>query len=100
MQTTLRISADGHCIEPANLWRDRLPEGESDFGPRYEYHDAMQTYVVGGRRWLSSPRFHRADGEYIDHQVERRLDDLDRDGVQSELLHANLGLTVWALSDP
>jgi predicted TIM-barrel fold metal-dependent hydrolase len=96
----LKISADGHCIEPATLWQDRLPESERDFGPRYVYRDGLQTYVVGGKPWLTSPRFHRANGDYIDDKVDRRLDDLERDGVGGELLHANLGLTVWALSDP
>ncbi len=98
-------SADSHFIEPADLWRSRLPKRLAELVPRIQ-KDAdgrWETIYVDGqvfRRRLPSP----AQQEFIaamvsaagSHDVSKRLADLDNEGIWSELVFPSLGM--WSSS--
>ncbi|BBU21627.1 amidohydrolase family protein [Mycobacterium xenopi] len=98
-------SADSHFIEPADLWRTRLPKRLAELVPRVE-KDAdgrWETIYVDGqvfRRRLPSV----AQQEFMaamvsaagSHDVSKRLADLDQEGIWSELVFPSLGM--WSSS--
>ncbi|WP_375485969.1 amidohydrolase family protein [uncultured Mycobacterium sp.] len=98
-------SADSHFIEPADLWRSRLPKRLAELVPRTE-KDAdgrWETIYVDGqvfRRRLPSV----AQQEFMAatmaaagaRDVSKRLADLDQEGICSELVFPSLGM--WSSS--
>lgn len=99
------ISADTHANEPANLWAERLDEKYRSRVPRIEVDK-------NGVRWQISEGFRpmkiRAGtmrGEdrvraKAGAEVEQRLQDHARDGIDAEVIFPNKGLTMWATSEP
>jgi predicted TIM-barrel fold metal-dependent hydrolase len=98
-------SADSHFIEPADLWRSRLPKRLAELVPRTEKDDdgRWETIYVDGqvfRRRLPSP----AQQQFMEatvaaagsRDVSKRLIDLDREGIWSELVFPSLGM--WSSS--
>ena len=95
------ISADSHVNEPPDLWLDRVPAALRDRAPRIEHFDEGDAWVIEGVRdpinfgmnacaglapedmkgWV---RFEdiRAGG----YEPGARLVELDRDGVDAEVL--------------
>jgi len=96
------ISADSHVNEPPDLWRDRVPAALRDRAPRIERFDEGVAWVIEGVRdpinfgmnacaGLAPEEMHgwvrfediRAGG----YEPAARLDEMDRDGVDAEVLY-------------
>jgi predicted TIM-barrel fold metal-dependent hydrolase len=96
------VSADGHILEPTDLFVTRLPRHLRDRAV-WEEDFEIEPLVEGGVRdfrRLHSPsyegwtvsRFRHYDGSPNTGDPERILDDMDRDGIDCQLMHPNLSL--------
>ena len=76
----LRISSDSHVIEPAGLWKERLPKAFRDRAPGF-----------GGRRRGDQPGA---------MEGSKRVGEMAADGVSAEVLYPTHGLKALSLDDP
>jgi predicted TIM-barrel fold metal-dependent hydrolase len=98
------VSADAHVNEPADLWATRID---------VKYRERVPRVIVdaNGVKWRVSEG-HRPDrlrtdeleGEDRLRQLagadpEQRLRDMDRDGIDAEVMFPNKGLSMWATPD-
>src|SRR6201993_2083641 len=94
-------SGDSHFVEPADLWRSRLPKRLAEMAPRSEKdpHGRWESIYVDGqvfRRRLPSI----AQEEFMaatvaaagSRDVTKRLADLNSEGIWSELVFPSLGM--------
>ncbi|MBV6756195.1 amidohydrolase family protein [Rhodococcus opacus] len=98
-------SGDSHFLEPEDLWRTRLPARLAELVPRSEKDPdgKWETVFVDGQAFrrrlpsIAQEEFYaaanRAPGA---GNVELRLEDLDEEGIWSELVFPSLGM--WASS--
>jgi predicted TIM-barrel fold metal-dependent hydrolase len=98
----LVVSADGHIVEPVDLFRSRLPKDLRDRG-FWEEEFEIEPLVEGGVRefarvrtqgfegWTVS-RYRHFDGTPHTGDPERMLDDMTRDGIDAQLMHPNRSL--------
>ena len=95
-------SADGHLIEPGNLWRERLPKEFRDRAPAYDYEDGHRIWMFGDKRQSCEPLEIEArdDGDPITEDVDLRLKELDADGVWAETIFPNHGVFCLGYEDP
>jgi len=99
------VSCDSHVNEPANLWRERLDAQYRDRLPRIEVDE-------NGVKWQVSEGMQRSrlledhlEGEDKERSKAgadpvQRLKDMERDGVDAEIMFPNKGLAMWATPDP
>jgi predicted TIM-barrel fold metal-dependent hydrolase len=99
---TMLCSADGHLIEPGNLWRERLPLEFRDRAPAYDYQDGNRIWMLGDRPQSREPLELEArdNGDPITDDVELRVKELDADGVWAETIFPNHGTFCLGYSDP
>jgi predicted TIM-barrel fold metal-dependent hydrolase len=98
------VSADAHVNEPADLWATRIDA---------KYRDRVPKVIVdaNGVKWRVSEG-HRPDRLRVDElegedrlrqlagaDPEQRLLDMDRDGIDAEVMFPNKGLSMWATPD-
>ena len=97
-------SADCHAQEPNDFLSSRMP---------VKYHERLPGVILGsdGGRFQKTEGFRpirigtfKFEGEDLERNnsgktPEERLQALDRDGVDCELIFPNKGLTVWATPD-
>ena len=99
------ISADAHVNEPASLWRDRIDAKYKDRLPRViTDENGVQWRVSEGHR-PDRLRLSNLEGEDLVRaqagaDPEARLQDMERDGIDAEVLFPNKGLAMWATPDP
>lgn len=98
-------SGDSHFLEPDDLWRERLPKRLADLVPRSEKDPdgKWETVFVDGQAFrrrlpsIAAEEFYaaavRAPGA---GNVVKRLEDLNEEGIWSELVFPSLGM--WASS--
>jgi len=96
------VSADGHILEPTDLFRTRLPGHLRDRGV-WEEDFEVEPLVEGGARvfrrlhtpgfegWTIS-RYRQTGGRTPEGDPEHILEDLDLDGVDAAVMHPNLSL--------
>jgi predicted TIM-barrel fold metal-dependent hydrolase len=96
------VSADGHIVEPADLFRTRLPKHLRDRG-FWEEEFEIEPLVEGGVRdfarvrtpgfegWTVS-RYRHFDGSPHTGDPERVVEDMDLDGIDAQLMHPNRSL--------
>ena len=96
------FSADGHVLEPTDLFRTRLPGHLRERGV-WEEDFEIEPLVVGGARvfrrlhtvgfegWTVS-RYRQTSGRTPEGDPERILEDMDADGIDVQLMHPNLSL--------
>lgn len=96
------VSADGHIVEPTDLFRTRLPKHLRDRG-FWEEDFEIEPLVDGGVRefarvrtpgfegWTVS-RYRHFDGTPHTGDPDRMLDDMDQDGIDAQLMHPNRSL--------
>ena len=98
------ISTDGHVQEPADLWKTRMDQRFLQRLPGVAVRDGKQYQKTEGFRPLRirNIRFEGEDAERngAGATPEDRIKDLERDGVDAEVLFPNKGLTIWATPDP
>ena len=98
----LVVSADGHILEPTDLFTTRLPKHLRDRGV-WEDDFEIEPLVEGGARifrrlhtpgfegWTIS-RYRQTGGRMPEGDPEMILEDLDFDGVDVGVMHPNLSL--------
>jgi hypothetical protein len=96
------ISADGHVLEPTDLFRTRLPKHLRDRGV-WEEDFEIEPPVEGGARifrklhtpgyegWTIS-RYRQTGGRMPEGAPEMICEDMDLDGVDVAVMHPNLSL--------
>ena len=99
---SLVVSADGHILEPTDLFTTRLPEHLRDRGV-WEEDFETEPLVAGGARvfrrlhtpgfegWTIS-RYRQTGGRMPEGDPEMILEDMDLDGVDVAVMHPNLSL--------
>jgi len=100
------VSADCHVLEPSDLWERRIEAKFRHRLPRMERDSKGNKVLVveGGRPTrirdfaLEGDDLERAKAGRPD--LETRLQDLDRDGIDAEVIYPNRGLLMWASPDP
>ncbi|MFI5046501.1 MAG: amidohydrolase family protein [Acidimicrobiia bacterium] len=96
------VSADGHILEPIDLFRTRLPKHLRDRGV-WEEDFEIEPLVEGGAsvfRRLHTPgyegwtisRYRQTGGPTPEGDPEHILRDLEFDGVDASVMHPNLSL--------
>jgi Amidohydrolase len=100
--TQLIVSADGHILEPTDLFKTRLPEHLRDRAV-WEEDFEVEPLAEGGARhfrrlhtpgfegWTVS-RYRQSDGPIPTGEPDRILEDMDEDGIDASLMHPNLSL--------
>jgi predicted TIM-barrel fold metal-dependent hydrolase len=103
------FSADGHIIEPNDLFEVGLPPSLRQFGLHSEKRDGMLLSFAGERVTMRRPLANAPprlgpDGEPFgrpdrrgNREVEWRLKDMALDGVDAEIVFPSLGLTVFMI---
>jgi predicted TIM-barrel fold metal-dependent hydrolase len=96
------VSADGHLLEPTDLFRTRLPKHLRDRAV-WEEDFEIEPLVEGGARmfrrlhtpgyegWTIS-RYRQTGGRMPEGDPEHILEDMDVDGVDVQVMHPNLSL--------
>jgi predicted TIM-barrel fold metal-dependent hydrolase len=96
------VSADGHVLEPTDLFRTRLPKHLRDRGV-WEEDFEIEPLVEGGARifrrlhtpgyegWTIS-RYRQTGGRMPEGDPEMICEDMDLDGVDVAVMHPNLSL--------
>ena len=96
------VSADGHILEPMDLFLTRLPRHLRDRAV-WEEEFEVEPLVEGGPRhfrklhtpgfegWTIS-RYRETTGRIPEGDPEMILEDMDEDGVDASLMHPNLSL--------
>src|SRR5262245_12721798 len=108
---TFVFSADGHFVEPSDLFSEGLPVSLRRFGLRSEMQDEF-ILSLAGDKVLSKTPVHRGapklgpDGEPFgrpdrrgNREVEWRLKDMALDGVDAEIVFPSLGLTAYMIEN-
>ena len=99
------VSADCHANEPVDLWLTRMDKKYHDRLPHViTDKDGVQWRVSEGHRRdrlrLSTLEGEDAARNKAGADVQGRLADHDRDGIDVELMFPNKGLAMWATPDP
>lgn len=105
------FSADGHFVEPSDLFTAGLPASLRPLGLRSEVRDEF-IFSLAGDKVLNRTPVHRgaprlgADGEPFgrpdrrgNREVEYRLKDMALDGVDAEIVFPSLGLTTYMIEN-
>jgi hypothetical protein len=97
------VSADGHVLEPIDLFKTRLPQHLRDRAVWEEDFELDEPWVEDGARifrrlhtagyegWTVS-RYRQTRGRMPEGDPEHILEDMDLDGVDVQIMHPNLSL--------
>jgi predicted TIM-barrel fold metal-dependent hydrolase len=112
------IDADGHILEPLDIWdnymdpayRDRAPRlfVDTDGKERLRVEDKIiggprglgLIGAIGARDGLQSDNIKYIEGRKGGFDPHERIKDLDLDGIDAAFLYPSLGLFSGAVSDP
>ncbi len=110
------LSSDSHVVEPPDLWvgridpkfADRAPRQVTEAGGDWWYAGDMRIFSVTGgtetgvrfedqsKLRLESRYSEVLEGGYI---PEKKLEDMDADGIYGEVIYPTLGITLWRVPD-
>ncbi|MHB1583490.1 MAG: amidohydrolase family protein [Acidimicrobiales bacterium] len=112
------VSADSHIAEPPDLWATRIDRRYRERAPRFVSNEQGDGYVVpddpnlGGSVGLMATKAKYADpdarfgleGRWSDvpegaYDPAVRVAELDREGMEAEILYTSTALTFFALED-
>ena len=113
------ISADGHFVEPAELWLERMDRRFRDRAPRVESRDNADWYVIDGVTAFPVGLEGASMEDKITSEIkmmggkrhastrpgawdpQARIADLKLDHIRAEVMYPGaLGLQFWAAPDP
>src|SRR4029078_9509721 len=113
------IDADGHILEPLNLWTDYIEPKYRDLAPRLIRDSDGKQRLQVGEQLLGSKKGLGAlggvgarDGTVVDDAMEyeqgrkggfdphARIPDMDLDGIDAAFLYPSVGLFAGAVQDP
>lgn len=106
----ISCSSDSHTYEPADLWTTRLPKALRSSAMHWEYVDGGSYGALEGaavamksgeeaKSQMTVSRPLGGDGKPLTGGVEERIKALDSDGVDVEVLLANLGMFMFNMPD-
>jgi len=118
------VSADSHIAEPPDLWRGRIEPRFADRAPTVVSHEGADFFVIDQSRppktgapgigigLLATKRKYTEpegydfghDGRWQDvpesaYDPGKRATELDREGIEAELIYPTLGLGIFGLRD-
>ena len=98
------VSADAHANEPADLWATRIDAKYRARVPRVIVDDTGVKWRISEGHRPDRLRTDELQGEDRLRQLagadpEQRLRDMDRDGIDAEVIFPNKGLSMWATPD-
>jgi predicted TIM-barrel fold metal-dependent hydrolase len=110
------VSADSHVVEPPNLWVERVDQRYRERAPRIVSEPDSDYLVCEGGLTYKHPIGLTVCTEAPDNEVSMigrfanarkggwdpnaRLADMDRDGVEAEILYTSFGLSMFSIPDP
>jgi predicted TIM-barrel fold metal-dependent hydrolase len=99
------VSADCHANEPADLWTTRIEERYRSRVPKVITDEHGVKWRVSEGHRPDRLRTEALDGEdglrqRVGADPVERLRDMDRDGIDIEVIFPNKGLAMWATPDP
>jgi uncharacterized protein len=110
------VSADSHVVEPPNLWVERVDQRYRDRAPRIVSEPDSDYLVCEGGLTYKHPIGLTVCTEAPDDEVSMigrfanvrkgawdpsaRITDMDRDGVEAEILYTSFGLSMFSIPDP
>ena len=106
MARPLIVDADGHVIEPYDMWPKYLPARYRNLGPRQAYDDMGRKGVLLGDQLLMSTRLPTPDeGMAVQsrpggYDPRARVQDLDEEGIDSAVMFTTMGLRFAGVGDP
>ncbi|HKY92862.1 MAG TPA: amidohydrolase family protein [Nevskiaceae bacterium] len=105
--TSFIFSADAHVVEPKGLYQDRLPERLRDRALQTE-RTGQHLLLKGDGRVLQKMMLADGNSGMGDQNeahkrsggsnIELRLQDMDRDGIDAEIIFPTLALMMWQCS--
>jgi predicted TIM-barrel fold metal-dependent hydrolase len=110
------VSADSHIAEPPDLWTSRIDRRFRDRAPHLVSDESSDAYVIDGLVHHSmglvatKPKYADPEirfsmqGRWADvpegaYDPGARVAELDREGIEAELLYTTVGLTFFGLED-
>jgi predicted TIM-barrel fold metal-dependent hydrolase len=113
------VSADSHIVEPPDLWTNRIDPAFRDRAPRIELGAKGHEFVCEGiaipRKGIGTMATQKKfaepdnlefslDGFWEDVPVSAydpaaRIAELDREGIEAELIYTTLGLVMYTIED-
>jgi predicted TIM-barrel fold metal-dependent hydrolase len=95
------FSMDSHVVEPRTLWQDNLPPQFKDRALRAERRDGYIVMTADGK---DMHRMQVGDGNSDNPRIggtnpALRFQDMQKDGIDAELLFPNLGMMTYAIDD-
>jgi predicted TIM-barrel fold metal-dependent hydrolase len=109
------ISADSHVVEPGNLWLDYIDPVYRDRAPQLVHGKEHDSWVCDGLEPLAVGLLAAAGvpADALEHQgrfethiprgawdPHARLEQIEADGVQAEVIYPTIGLTLFGIEDP
>jgi predicted TIM-barrel fold metal-dependent hydrolase len=98
---TVVVSADDHVMETETLWKERLPERFKDRAPRLWYDEDGFSHLEAEGRSLDTPGLNTmlVEGREGMRDPLVRIQDLDAEGVDKELIFPQRTLSLAGLQD-
>jgi uncharacterized protein len=112
------VSADSHIAEPPDLWLSRLDRRYRERAPRMVSDETGDAFVVGGSShpahgiglFATKPKYANPEahfsmvGRWADvpegaYDPQARAAELDREGIEGEVLYTTIGLGFFAIKD-
>lgn len=106
------ISADSHIVEPRDLWTAYMERAYKDDAPHIESIGGADTFVCrgeamarpGGYSLAGRTQFLGQPSTYADvypggADPKARLKDMERDGVDAEVVYPSCAMKMYALAD-
>lgn len=94
-------SGDSHLMEPDDLWTSRLPKRLADRAPRSERGDKYEIVYIDGTQ------IDRQLNDFMDamrppgaKDLSIRLQDLDNEGIRSQVAFPSMGFWICNIRDP
>jgi predicted TIM-barrel fold metal-dependent hydrolase len=119
------VSADSHIAEPPDLWTRRIDRRFADRAPRIVSQDDSDYFIVDGKKpmapgdrgvglGLLATKRKYAEPEGYDfgfkgrwedvpesaYEPDKRVRELDAEGIEAELIYPTFGLGMFAIRDP
>jgi uncharacterized protein len=112
------IDADGHVLEPLDLWDRYMDPAYRDRAPRlFVDHDGKERLrvedkvlggprglgligAIGARQGIVSDQIRYVEGRKGGFDPHERIKDMDLDGIDAAFLYPSLGLFSGAVTDP
>ena len=112
------VSADSHIAEPPDLWTTRIDKKFRDRAPHMVHRDTGDAYIINGAsnsaslvgllatkpKYADPETLFGLEGRWTDvpegaYDPVARAAELDREGIEAEILYTSVGLGLFGLKD-